>query len=452
MRQQIAGRRVVQVTGVIVAIMLSANVRAATGARWKDFINPSHAHLRVIVEPVEDDAPTVDTLKTVIRAANKSFTLDELTTIVHVSSICCKASTSISRELTQWLHESHAIYADRLPTQSSQFRGYLLASLGSFVANDDLYGYVRAGLGFGDHAYDVAAAAVAARTFPDRAAELLPLMEPYLGSDFVDSWVDVTTPELNYPLSNPTRARYEIIRTISMFGARAHRSLAPLDAIARCPNCGTYAADAALPRIAAEAAERIRKAVPLSGRDDAPATTSTQALQLINKRERMPSVMKSLKLIDQEGQSLRFADLHGAPFVLSFFYSQCANPKKCIVTVKRLGDLASACDASGLAQQVGIYGMTFDPRFDSPSVLKRYGSMYGMKFDRKVRLLTTTDSNSEEFREALTLRVNYGGGSVNQHGIQLFVFDRQGRLVATQDNELWSPVDVKNLLATLTAE
>ena len=83
---------------------------------------------------------------------------------------------AVSAPSRDWLRESHAIYAGRLPTEASQFRGFLLTSLGSFVPNDDLYGYVKAGLRFGDHAFDVASAAVAARKFADRAAELLPLM------------------------------------------------------------------------------------------------------------------------------------------------------------------------------------------------------------------------------------------------------------------------------------
>jgi cytochrome oxidase Cu insertion factor (SCO1/SenC/PrrC family) len=162
--------------------------------------------------------------------------------------------------------------------------------------------------------------------------------------------------------------------------------------------------------------------------------------------------LKTLQLIDQEGESADFADLQGRPFALTFLYSQCANPQKCVLTVRRLGELANECAGSGLATRVGVYGMTYDPQFDSPSILKRYGSMYGMKFGRHVRLFKTTGSLSEEFRQQLALRVSYGAGSVNQHGIQLFVFDKHGRLAAMQDNELWSPADVRNVLARLAAE
>ncbi len=394
-----------------------------------------------------------DTLRATIRSANASSTLDELNTVVRNASTCCKASPSISRELSHWLRESHPIYSGRLPTDARQFRGFLLASLGAFVPNDELYGYVKSEFHFGGHAFDIAAAAVASRSFAARADELLPLMEPYLGSAFDDAWVDLTTPELSYPLRNPTRARHEIIRTLIAFAPSARRSLPYLDAIARCPDCGTYAADTALPRKATEAAQVIRELASSNEWNDSLATiAAASAPRLIDERQRRRLATNSLKLVDHDGRSLEFADLRGRPFVLTFFYSQCPNQTKCALTVQRLGSLAAACREAGLSGKVGIYGMTYDPKFDRPSILKRYGSMYGMKFEATVRLFTTTDSALDALRDELALRVSYGAGSVNQHGIQLFVFDRRGRLAATYDNELWTPTDVRNVLSRLAEE
>ncbi len=387
-----------------------------------------------------------------IRAADASLTLDELTTVVRAAKDCCADSTPLSLELTRLLRESHPVYSGRLPTDANRFRGFLLASLGALPANDELYDYVKAELRFGGHAFDIAAAAVAARGFADRADELVPLLEPYLADTFMDAQVDVTTPRLDYPLANPTTARREVIRTLAAFGARAAPLAPMLDAIERCPNCGTYASDEALPAQAADAARRIRAAASHGEAPDVHTSTDAPALQLIDARQRSAPVAKSLPLVDQEGRTLKFADLQGRPFALSFLYSRCANPQKCVLTVRQLGLLAAECADRGLAARVGVYGVTYDPQFDSPSILKRFGAMYGLKFDKNVRLFKTTDDHSEELRDELALRVSYGGGSVNHHGVQLFVFDKKGRLAALQDNEAWSPTDVRGVLAKLAAE
>ena len=51
--------------------------------------------------------------------------------------------------------------------------------------------------------------------------------------------------------------------------------------------------------------------------------------------------------------------------------------------------------------------------------------------------------SGDALRSELDLRVSYGAGSVSQHGIQLFVFDKHGKLAATHDNEVWTVADVR---------
>jgi len=160
-----------------------------------------------------------------------SKSLGELTAIVEACSPY-PASAEISLALTGWLRENHPIYAGKLPTEANQFRGYLLAALGKFSANPELYHYVRSELQFAGHAFNIAAAASTARSFPEKAAELIPLLEPFLRGSYEDEWVDITTPQLNYPIVHPTRARHEIIATLQAFGAPAYRSIGLLDEIA----------------------------------------------------------------------------------------------------------------------------------------------------------------------------------------------------------------------------
>jgi cytochrome oxidase Cu insertion factor (SCO1/SenC/PrrC family) len=408
-------------------------------------------HLRRIVSSsAEGDSPET-IVERAIQAADQSFTLDELTAVVRMATACCTNSAAVSQSLTALLRENHAVYAGKLPTEASQFRGFLIASLGAFPPNDDLYSYVKTEFLFGGHAFGIAAAAVAARNFPQKADELVPLMEPFLGHTYEDQWVDLSTPELKYPLENPTRARHEIVRTLATYGARACRSLPRLDEV-RAGKLGSQAADDVLHREATMAAEHIRRVSPLCRRESTPTGATAAGLRVIEKRQRKPFPTHSLKLVDQDGQPLEFRALRGSPFALTFFYSRCTNTMKCVMTVRRLSALVTECAKDDLTDRVGIYGMTYDPQFDGPSILKKYGSMHGMKFSRNVRLVKTAGELGTAFREQLQLRVSYGAGSVNQHGIQLFVFDKEGRLAATHDNELWSPLDVKNCLARLAAE
>ncbi|HEY0140415.1 MAG TPA: SCO family protein [Thermoanaerobaculia bacterium] len=387
-----------------------------------------------------------------IREARASRPLDALTAVVRQATACCADSAAVGGALTAWLREDHPLYAGRLPYEAAQFRGFLLASMAAFPPDEERYGYLKAELQFPAHPFSIAAAAVAARRFPDRADELLPLFEPFLRDTFQDEWVDVTTPELIYPPAQPTRVRDEILRTLVAFGPRAWGAMPSLEAIKACPHCGSWGADPALGRKASEAAEAIRKATPPCCRKQPEPAATGSGLRFIAAADRKPFSAGSLPLRDQDDRPLRLAGLRGKPFVLTFFYTQCPNATKCVMTVRLLRDLATACAQDGLAARVGIYGMTYDPAFDSAAILRQHGRRHGFPFGPNVRLLRAEADGGEALRDALRLRVSYGGGSVNHHGVQLFVFDRSGRLAAVSENEVWSPVEVRKALGRLAAE
>jgi cytochrome oxidase Cu insertion factor (SCO1/SenC/PrrC family) len=305
---------------------------------------------------------------------------------------------------------------------------------------------------FGGHAFNIAAAASTAKIFTDKSDELIPLMEPFLNSAFRDQWIDITTPELNYPITNPTKVRYEIIHTFIAYGASAYRSVKVLNEIVECGNCDSYGHDSILYIKATKAIEYLRKVTPACCRKENIDKTVQTSIRLIDKQDRGMVSMSHLKFIDQDGQNIIFDDLKAKPFVLTFFYTQCANPLKCASTVHRLGELEKECIKNNLMNKIGIYGMTYDSDFDTPKILKKYGKMYGVTFNNHMKFLKTVDPSTAGLSDQLQLRVNYGAGSVNQHGIQLFIFDKNEKIAALSDNEVWAVDDVYKILLELTKE
>lgn len=152
--------------------------------------------------------------------------------LIDLCRTCCSSSSQASVSLTKWLREDHPVYKGKSATDVDRLRGFLLSSLGKFPPNEELYGYVKSELLFAGHVYNVAAAAATARNFPERSAEIIQLVEPYLRSTFLDEWVDITTPGLVYPLPHPTKARYEIIQTLASYGELAWPSVKLLDELA----------------------------------------------------------------------------------------------------------------------------------------------------------------------------------------------------------------------------
>jgi protein SCO1/2 len=396
----------------------------------------------------------VNLLNERIRAADRSTSMRELAALVDSCSRYASESAVIATALTGWLQENHPLYADRTPTEVSQFRGFIMAALGKFPPNEDLYKCVRYELLFGAHPFNITAAAVAARGFTDSASLLIPLLEPYLDKSYNDQWVDITTPELHYPVMKPTKAKHEIILTLMAYGESAYRSVKLMDAISASSNEVCCGVDTGLYAMAGRAAAYLRKVTPPCCRKDVmdDADAGSRGMLVIDRKKRKAIVVRDLALVDQSGRALQLADLMGKPFILTFFYTRCTNPLKCASTVHRLGELEMALGNGRLAHQVGIYGMTYDPDFDTPPVLRKYGEMYGLGFNDRLRLLKTADNTETRLSEELGLRVSYGAGSVNQHGIQLFVFDKRGRLAAVCDNDIWTVQELLPILTNLVKE
>lgn len=414
---------------------------------WSSILKPSDVHLRRLASTTIPTPPATRVMEQATAMADHSFQLDELTTLVNICKEYCQTSNTVTKALIGLLRENHPVYKGRSPIETNQLRGFVMASLQHFPPQEDLFRYVKAELMFGAHPYNIAAAAAAARKFDNHASELIPLLELYLQNTFLDESIDLTTPALRYPPKKPTRARYEILLTLQGYGSSAARSLHLIDAIAQG---GANGFDTTICNLALKTAVHIRKTkFPLQ---HSVAHIASSGISIIPEKDRNALPLNHVTLMDQEGRTLTFDRLKSKPFVLTFFYTQCTNGKKCVATVQRLSELQAACTGDNFSKKIGIYCMTYDWDFDSPAVLKKYGELYGFTFGETARFLKTIDYAGIAIANELQLRVSYGAGTVSQHGIQLFLFDKKNRIAAICDNDVWNVNDVRNCLQILEDE
>ncbi|MEJ0101747.1 MAG: hypothetical protein WDO19_03910 [Bacteroidota bacterium] len=294
---------------------------------WTDVFNSRDTHLKNIIRlnSLQINSPE-EFVRVVNESADNTYSIAELTTVVRMARDYCNDSKETGLLLTGWLREDHKIYKDKTPTETNQFRSFLLASLAAFPPNDNLYQYIKSELLFPSHAINIAAASLCAGNFPQNAGELISLMEPFLRSSFMDEWVDLTTPRLNYPVEHPTKARYEIISTFTKFAPASYRSISLLRDIVRCGNCDLFGWDSLLARKANIAAAFIVEKTPSCCRKPVAMVNYSKPLQVISRAERKFITEMDIRLLDQEGQQLRFADLRGKPFVLTFFLYTMQQP------------------------------------------------------------------------------------------------------------------------------
>ncbi len=159
------------------------------------------------------------------------------------------------------------------------------------------------------------------------------------------------------------------------------------------------------------------------------------------QNEDNPSVF-DIELTDQDDQTLLFLDYVDRLTVVAFFYTRCENPYKCSATITRLGQLQEALD--GL--DIRIAGLTYDPRYDQPVKLQKYGSDRGIQFSDDCRLFTYASNRFSALQRHFGLKVSYMSSLVTIHAAEVFVLDKDGKVLYTNDRQNWKVEDVLELL------
>lgn len=77
-----------------------------------------------------------------------------------------------------------------------------------------------------------------------------------------------------------------------------------------------------------------------------------------------------LALIDQNKNQFSFNNLKGKVFLVNYIYTNC--PDVCQIASKRINIFKKKLDEKGLGNEIYFISISFDPKRDTPEVLKQY--------------------------------------------------------------------------------
>ena len=126
-------------------------------------------------------------------------------------------------------------------------------------------------------------------------------------------------------------------------------------------------------RIAIQKLEVIKKAAPGSA-------VVPKPMHIPQTGEQVPD----FKLINQSGHPIRFSDYRGKTLLITFFYTRCPLNDYC----PRVNGNFAALDRS-VAKSPALYAKThllsisFDPKHDTPEVLRSYGAAYTERYSKE---------------------------------------------------------------------
>jgi protein SCO1 len=343
--------------------------------------------------------------------------------------------------LVELLPEQHPIYLGRGTNQTIRMRGYILATFEHVGLPERALPYVLDELQNGRDAYLVAAAAKALRGLQIPSGELVSfLLKAINNIRYMDDALTFEQYKPDWPLTEHTSALQEIFQSFKWLGTHAQSALPDLEALYRD---GSGFSDA-IQREIKNAIVAIRASEPLGTH----TFISLSLLQSPLGNQKKIDLAPNLEFEDQEQSRLTYAEFfHQKPTIVVFFYTRCNNPNKCSLTITKLGQLQQMIREEGLAGQLQTAAITYDPEYDLPARLKAYGLNRGVVFSEENRFFRTLEGLNE-LQDYFGLGVNFNGSIVNQHRIELFILDNQGRIAKTFARLQW---DVREVLDSAKA-
>lgn len=341
-------------------------------------------------------------------------------------------------ELLSLLHEGASLYHGRGAGEAEQLRAYLMVAIAEAGFADALLPFIIEELETGLNPYGLAAASRAARqasVVPESLAELLLRASERISSaDQYVSYERYPPP----PGSGLTTAIGEIVMTLSLAGAAGHDALV---AIRDRAKAGTALSSSVLAGLERSLDDAVRSPCCCSSREP-PSETETPpaALSL--------SGLEHIQLQNQDGEYTTIgAFFSEMASLVAFFYTRCENPNKCSLTISKLGEVIRLTGRMDPAGRVKVAGLSYDPEYDLPSRLRRYGDDRKLPFGDRCQLLRTIGS-FDAVRDRLRLGVGYGSSTVNRHRIEILIVDANGRIAGARTRRLWDVWEVAEELLT----
>lgn len=156
------------------------------------------------------------------------------------------------------------------------------------------------------------------------------------------------------------------------------------------------------------------------------------------------------QLRNQDDQPILLRQFRGRAVILTFIYTRCPLPDFCPLMMKHFDainrQLASRPD---LAQRVHLLGVSVDPEYDTPAVLKVYGKAFvtGPGAFERLDLATGAPGEIRSMANFFGLSYSPDAGQIT-HTLSTAIIGVDGRIVALLPSNSWRPSDALDAVET----
>jgi protein SCO1/2 len=161
---------------------------------------------------------------------------------------------------------------------------------------------------------------------------------------------------------------------------------------------------------------------------------------------RIGGSVPDFSLVDQDGRTVTLAGLRGSVIAVTFIYSRCPLPDYCPLVVANLAQVRDRY-RDRLGRDLVLLTVSFDPKYDTPEVLRTYAARYGGNIPGW-HFLTGSPYAIAAVCASFGIEYWPDQGLIT-HTLQTAVVDRQGRLAASVEGRGFSARQIADLVGSV---
>lgn len=196
--------------------------------------------------------------------------------------------------------------------------------------------------------------------------------------------------------------------------------------------------------------------VALPNPDDPPPPSTEKAGGSVEGAE-----LPSFELTDQDGKRFKTSDFRGKAVAITFIYTRCPIPTYCPRMSINFSEVAmNLKQQADVKDKIVLLSISFDPKYDTPQVLKKYGEGYytqGQKPDYNLwKLATGSEDDVRKVADffGLYYRPTPDDEKVIDHSLRTIVINPDGKVRKVFAGNEWSSIqlmtELKNAVSSET--
>jgi protein SCO1 len=159
-------------------------------------------------------------------------------------------------------------------------------------------------------------------------------------------------------------------------------------------------------------------------------------------------IVPNFTFVNQDGKKVGLHQYRGKAVLLTFIYTRCPLADYCPLATHNFASIEkSLAKTPALKNKTHLLSISFDPKFDTPEILRNYARSYGERAFDHWEFATLPAATTREVTSFFNLLMAEDGGQIT-HSMCTAIISPEGSLYRIYHENDWKPADV---LADLTA-